>query len=201
MKNTVHSKENARERILASAAKIFAQKSFDGARVDEIAKDANVPKSLIYYHFKSKEEIFEVLTQQFLDRYAAILKQYRDESNRKDTSDLKHRMQQVYYQFGMEHESLVRAILMEAVKKGTSNSTLYHMMQTLADSSENLTNQEKEHMVNEFFFNVIPCIAYICFKDSWLQFFQMEESNFNETFLTTYSNTHMEYHKNLPMNE
>lgn len=100
----------------------------------------------------------------------------------------------------MEHESLVRAILMEAVKKGTSNVTLYRMMQTLANS-ENLTNQEKEHMVNEFFFNIIPCIAYICFKDSWIQFFQMEESLFNETFLSTYSHTHIESHKNLPTNE
>lgn len=201
MKTTDNTKESARERILSCAAKIFAQKSFDGARVDEIAKEANVPKSLIYYHFKSKEEIFEVLTEQFLDAYASILRNYRDESNRKDTADLRKRMRQVYYQFGMEHEALIRTILIESVKKENYNTTLYRMMQTLVDSTEALTDQQKSHLVNEFFFNIIPCIAYICFKDSWTEFFQMDASSFDETFLTTYSNTHINYHNNLPVNE
>ena len=52
---------NAKGRILDMAKEIFAKKGFDGSRVDEIAKAAKVPKSLIYYHFKSKDAILEEL--------------------------------------------------------------------------------------------------------------------------------------------
>ena len=93
-------KENARSKILACAANIFAEKGFDGARVDEIAKMAGVPKSLIYYHFKSKEEIYDVLSLEFLNSYEQLIDAYRDESSHHTTSELKNRMQTIYYQFG-----------------------------------------------------------------------------------------------------
>ncbi|WP_281884218.1 TetR/AcrR family transcriptional regulator [Paenibacillus sp. YYML68] len=47
-----------REKILQTAVHEFAEKGFDGARIDYIAKAAGVNKALIYYHFKSKEELF-----------------------------------------------------------------------------------------------------------------------------------------------
>lgn len=36
---------------------LFAEKGFDGARVDKLAEMAKVNKALIYYYFKSKEAI------------------------------------------------------------------------------------------------------------------------------------------------
>ncbi len=45
-------------RILTAARKIFSKEGFDGARMDEIALLANVNKAMIYYHFKSKEELY-----------------------------------------------------------------------------------------------------------------------------------------------
>ncbi|SFA90047.1 MULTISPECIES: TetR/AcrR family transcriptional regulator [unclassified Bacillus (in: firmicutes)] len=45
-------------KILESALVEFADKSYDGARVDRIAIEAGVNKALIYYHFKSKEELY-----------------------------------------------------------------------------------------------------------------------------------------------
>ena len=52
----------SKRRILEAASKIFAEKGYDGARVDEIAKRAAVNKALIYYYFpKGKEELLERL--------------------------------------------------------------------------------------------------------------------------------------------
>jgi TetR/AcrR family transcriptional regulator len=45
-------------KILTAARKIFSKEGFDGARMDEIALLANVNKAMIYYHFKSKEELY-----------------------------------------------------------------------------------------------------------------------------------------------
>lgn len=47
-----------KEKILEAALADFADKGYDGARVDRIAIEAGVNKALIYYHFKSKEELY-----------------------------------------------------------------------------------------------------------------------------------------------
>lgn len=47
------------ERIIKTAIKEFAEHGFAGARIDRIAKNAKVNKAMIYYHFKSKEKLYE----------------------------------------------------------------------------------------------------------------------------------------------
>lgn len=49
------------EKVLGAALREFAQRGFDGARVDSIAKRAKVNKAMIYYHFKSKEALYEAI--------------------------------------------------------------------------------------------------------------------------------------------
>ncbi|MGV6874564.1 TetR/AcrR family transcriptional regulator [Pseudochelatococcus sp. B33] len=48
----------SREQILEAALNQFASKGIDGARVDDIARLANVNKNLIYHYFQSKEKLF-----------------------------------------------------------------------------------------------------------------------------------------------
>ncbi|EIC82185.1 TetR/AcrR family transcriptional regulator [Serratia sp. M24T3] len=45
-------------RILQAARAEFAEKGFDGARVDRIAERAQANKQLIYYYFTNKDELF-----------------------------------------------------------------------------------------------------------------------------------------------
>lgn len=52
-------RQTSDEKVLAAALKEFAEHGFDGARVDRIAKNARVNKAMIYYHFKSKESLYE----------------------------------------------------------------------------------------------------------------------------------------------
>lgn len=55
-----------RDRILACAKSEFAQHGFEGARMADIAKKAQVNKALIHYYFKSKESLyFEVIKRIF----------------------------------------------------------------------------------------------------------------------------------------
>ena len=48
-----------RETILIAAFDVFAQKGYDGASVADIAAAAGVPKSLLQYHYGSKEELWK----------------------------------------------------------------------------------------------------------------------------------------------
>ncbi|WP_026883173.1 TetR/AcrR family transcriptional regulator [Clostridium akagii] len=47
--------------IFLSAVKVFSSNGYDGATMDEIAMNAGVAKGTLYYHFKSKEEIFKYI--------------------------------------------------------------------------------------------------------------------------------------------
>ena len=58
-KNTDGSLEpNARERLLETAIKIFADKGYAGTSVREIVEQAGVSKPVLYYYFQSKEGLF-----------------------------------------------------------------------------------------------------------------------------------------------
>jgi AcrR family transcriptional regulator len=48
-----------RETILRAAFEAFAESGYEGASIGDIAKAAGVPKSLVQYHFGSKDELWE----------------------------------------------------------------------------------------------------------------------------------------------
>lgn len=61
------------EKILAAARQEFAARGLDGARVDRIARTAGVNKAMIYYHFGSKERLYETVVQEFLESVKTFL--------------------------------------------------------------------------------------------------------------------------------
>lgn len=50
-------KEETRRTILAAALKLFKEKGFEAASVDEIVNLADIVKGTFYYHFESKEQV------------------------------------------------------------------------------------------------------------------------------------------------
>jgi len=63
----------AERKILAAAVEVFAQKGFDGARTDEIALRAGVNKAMIYYYFKSKENLYSIIVETVFKEISQIL--------------------------------------------------------------------------------------------------------------------------------
>lgn len=49
--------EQTRERLLASAAKVFAEQGYVGARVSEIAREAGLTTGAIYAHYATKADL------------------------------------------------------------------------------------------------------------------------------------------------
>lgn len=53
--------EVRREKLLEAATEVFAERGYEGARVEQIADVAEVSPGLLYRHFEGKQELYEEL--------------------------------------------------------------------------------------------------------------------------------------------
>lgn len=56
--------KNTEETILEAAKRVFFSKGLFGARMQEIANDAGINKSLLHYYYRSKQLLFEAVFKQ-----------------------------------------------------------------------------------------------------------------------------------------
>lgn len=61
--------------ICRTAVRVFAQKGYEAASVDEIALEAGVAKGTVYYHFKSKSDLFAAIIEHGLDALIGHLRE------------------------------------------------------------------------------------------------------------------------------
>ncbi|MBC7330889.1 MAG: TetR/AcrR family transcriptional regulator [Synergistetes bacterium] len=73
-------KDLTREKILNAALECFAEKGYKETTVDEIAKRANVSKGNIYWHFKSKLEIFREVIKEEAKKIHKIIEEEENDS-------------------------------------------------------------------------------------------------------------------------
>ena len=68
---------SAEKMILEAAKKVFLDKGFDGARMQEIADEAGINKALLHYYFRSKDNLFDAIFEdafmQFLPNIGQVL--------------------------------------------------------------------------------------------------------------------------------
>src|SRR5580658_10100325 len=64
-------REASRTAILAAALAEFAGHGLAGARMDAIAGTAGVNKALLYYYFRSKDELYEAVLDEFFQHLQA----------------------------------------------------------------------------------------------------------------------------------
>lgn len=60
---------SARERILAAAEELFAESGFDATPTSRIAERAGVPKGLVHYYFRRKEDLLTALVESLPDEH------------------------------------------------------------------------------------------------------------------------------------
>lgn len=194
---------DAKNRILTAAIKVFAEKSFEGSRVDEIAQGAKVPKSLIYYHFKSKDEILEVLAQQFLTEYLELIQVAEQDTHQSKVGEMRKRHDDLYSEFQRRNADLIRIMLIDSLKKSNKKPIVFHIVEKMIEAEmkfpafkDDHTYERQERMVAEFFTNIIPSYAYICFSEAWTEYFKIEKASLDMVFGQVMIESHGAYHKN-----
>ena len=60
--------EERREQILEAATSVFSERGMHQARMDDIATESGVSKGLLYWYFKSKDEIIVAIAERMFSR-------------------------------------------------------------------------------------------------------------------------------------
>src|SRR5260370_8598484 len=61
--------QDSRDEILKAAMHLFANRGFHETSMSEVAREARVSKALIFWHFKTKEELFVAVLNRLLEPY------------------------------------------------------------------------------------------------------------------------------------
>jgi AcrR family transcriptional regulator len=65
--------EETREAILSASLKLFAKKGFTSTSVDDIGRAAGITKGAVYWHFKSKDELFSAILARIRERWQTTI--------------------------------------------------------------------------------------------------------------------------------
>lgn len=69
-----------RERLLQAAREEFARVPYDQASINKIIQGAGIPRGSFYMYFTDKEELFQYMTEEFLQTMFKLLEQLLKES-------------------------------------------------------------------------------------------------------------------------
>jgi AcrR family transcriptional regulator len=75
MKRTKEEAAVTRAAVLKAALSVFSAKGYAAATLDDVAKAAKVTRGAIYWHFKSKADLYNTLTQELSARGASVVQQ------------------------------------------------------------------------------------------------------------------------------
>ena len=73
MKRTKEEAAVTRVTLLKTALSVFSAKGYAATTLDDIAKAAKVTRGAIYWHFKSKADLYNTLVQEFSARGAVVV--------------------------------------------------------------------------------------------------------------------------------
>ena len=105
--------DETRARILAAAERVFSEKGPAGARVDEIAAQAQINKRMLYAYFGNKEALYEAVLAQVYERLGACETFVTEESGEIDVVDSIRRIVPAYFRFLSETRSYIRTVMWE----------------------------------------------------------------------------------------
>lgn len=150
----------AKERILRASIELFSKKGFDATSVTEIAQSAEVTKALIYYYFRSKEEIMDSLVQSLLDKITSMTMDFvhanivqmiqagrldieKDRLTFATQEDISFFLENGYryfekvLDFALDNRAIIRILMFESLKNSENHNELFRLMSFTTDNSDN----------------------------------------------------------------
>jgi AcrR family transcriptional regulator len=100
--------QDSRDEILKAAIQLFANRGFHETSMSEVAREARVSKALIFWHFKTKEELFLAVLNKLLEPYSI---DFAEESEKLDEREQIQKLIGGYVTFVRENAGSVSFFL------------------------------------------------------------------------------------------
>ena len=65
--------KDTEELIFEAASRVFQRKGYAGARMQEIADEADINKSMLHYYYRSKDKLFKMVYQKEMRRFFPVI--------------------------------------------------------------------------------------------------------------------------------
>ena len=107
--------QKSKQKILKVASELFSEFGFLGVSMEDIAKHLGITKAALYYHFRSKKEIYlKVLERTSQELIKAINKEV---SRAKSLQSSVFGLISGYLNFGLRNKNLIKAFILKSPKK------------------------------------------------------------------------------------
>lgn len=159
----------SKERILRAAEVEFAQKGFDGARVDAIAAVAGVNKALLYYYFKSKAGLLEALFEDFFLQLKSAKGQIPRPEASEAQDDYWHAIVRQVFAVTRGRLDLLRVVLLEELKGGPGHDRVVRRWRSEWEAAflEQGAPPCPDQAVFNFFFEDLNMIMFLLLNEKW----------------------------------
>ncbi len=182
-----------RNKILRVSEKVFAEKGFDAARVDYIAKKASVNKALIYYYFGSKELLLEALLKENAKEIIESL-----ESNYERVIKGNKGLVLDFYTTIISHlkkkKNVLKIIMYEMLNSSKKKPKIFDILDLTFDSLIRLVEKSgyiikdiDTYRLRHFFYHFIPSMGFILIGDKYCNQYGISIEQSFEKFVETFS--------------
>jgi AcrR family transcriptional regulator len=127
--------QDSRDEILRAATDLFAIRGFHETSMAEVARAAGVSKALIFWHFKSKEELFVAVLGRLLEPYVI---DFAEEAGALDEKSQLLKLIESYLSFVRENASSIRFFVAQILHDERSKDSLSNQVLVLFDGYRSL---------------------------------------------------------------
>ena len=195
-----------KEKILLAAEKLFSEVGFDKARVDDIAEEAGVNKALIYYYFKSKDEILQTLFSALVEDARRMLVKCMEETPDVVHGDNYKALFDAYINFVLEKQKIIKVAIAESAKGSSElpvvmelgnliiNAEISRIREAYEAKGLDFPKDQTELLVMEFFTGLMPFLCFALYKDQWKAYYNLSEEELCAKFYQVFKRTHLAAH-------
>ena len=112
-KKSKNTRKDTRKSIIGTARALFSESSYLGVSMSDIAKELDITKAALYYHFAGKEEIYNAVLDEVLnDINAALMDAFKEQTLDRQL----YKVIKNYLDLGLKEKNIVKATLLSGEK-------------------------------------------------------------------------------------
>lgn len=199
MKQAASGDNEMKRKILKAAREVFSEKGYDGAGMSEIAKRAGVNKALLFYYFKSKDNLLKELVR----GASRDILEWKD-AFMKNTDPSSWESLERYYDNAIalmeSRREMVGIILSESFKGGVKNVPLFDFMEPVIKEAvsyiESIGSRNLDAaklMTAELFFDAIPLFAFAALGEKWAARNNFDYKALRDDFFDSFKGIYIDY--------